>query len=51
MEIKKYKSFWAVYDDKGEMVCVTVYKKGAKEVKRRMEGLKRELNKEARRET
>jgi hypothetical protein len=28
--------FWAVYDDADELVCVTVYKKGAKEVVRRL---------------
>ena len=30
--------FWAVYDACGELVCVTVYKKGAREVVRRLEG-------------
>jgi hypothetical protein len=28
--------FWAVYDDAAELVCVTVYKKGAEEVVRRI---------------
>jgi hypothetical protein len=28
--------YWAVYDDDGDLVCVTVYKKGAKEVVRRL---------------
>jgi hypothetical protein len=28
--------FWAVYDDAAELVCVTVYKKGAREVVRRI---------------
>jgi len=28
--------FWAVYDDSDELVCVTVYKKGANEVVRRL---------------
>jgi hypothetical protein len=28
--------FWAVYDDDDELICVTVYKKGAKEVIRRL---------------
>jgi hypothetical protein len=37
MRIEKwYPRFWAVYDDDGELVCVTVYKKGAKEVVRRL---------------
>ena len=31
-----YSRFWAVYDQ-GELVCVTVYKKGALEVVRRLE--------------
>lgn len=31
--------YWAVYDDDGELVCVTVYKKGAKEVVRRLTAL------------
>jgi hypothetical protein len=36
--IDKWQSsrYWAVYDDDGELVCVTVYKKGAKEVVRRL---------------
>jgi len=28
--------FWAVLDDDGDLVCLTVYKKGAKEVIRRL---------------
>lgn len=38
MEIKKY-GFrnWALYDDNGELVCVTVYKRGALEVARRLD--------------
>ena len=37
MRIEKwYPRFWAVYDDDGELVCVTVYKKGAQEVVRRI---------------
>lgn len=50
MEIEKYKNYWAVYDDKGEMVCVTVYKKGAKEVKRRIELLLKKIKKEKQKE-
>lgn len=36
--IERYRKtrFWAVYDA-GELVCVTVYKKGAKAVKTRLE--------------
>lgn len=37
MKIDKYGfRHWAVYDDSGELVCVTVYKKGALEVVRRL---------------
>ncbi|WP_026894251.1 hypothetical protein [Clostridiisalibacter paucivorans] len=43
--IKKYKDYWAVYDEHGEMICVTVYKKGAKEVKRRFDFLLSKLDK------
>ena len=36
MRIEKYgRRFWAVYDG-GELVAVTVYKKGAKEIVRRL---------------
>ncbi len=40
MKIEKY-GFrnWAVYDNNDELVCVTVYKKGAVEVIRRLEGI------------
>lgn len=36
MKLEKYNRFWAVYDEAGILVCVTVYKKGAKEVIRRL---------------
>ena len=37
MTIAKYGTrFWAVYDADGSLVCVCVYKKGAKEVLRRL---------------
>ena len=39
MEIVNWDRYFALYD-KGELVCVTVYKKGAQEVKRRIEELK-----------
>ena len=39
MEIAKWDRYFALYDQ-GELVCVTVYKKGAQEVKRRIEELK-----------
>ncbi len=32
----RYGRFWAVYDPVGGLVCVTVYKKGAAEVIRRL---------------
>ncbi len=32
----RYGRFWAVYDSAGGLVCVTVYKKGAIEVVRRL---------------
>ncbi len=32
----RYGRFWAVYDPAGGLVCVTVYKKGATEVIRRL---------------
>ena len=39
MEIVKWNRYFALYDQ-GDLVCVTVYKKGAQEVKRRIEELK-----------
>jgi hypothetical protein len=37
MKIDRWPSrYWAVYDDDDELVCVTLYKKGAKEVVRRI---------------
>jgi len=39
MEIVNWDRYFALYD-KEELVCVTVYKKGAQEVKRRIEELK-----------
>lgn len=38
MRIEHYgRRFWAVYDEAGELVCVTVYRKGAEEVVRRLQ--------------
>lgn len=37
MSIKKYGRFWAVYDAEGDLVCVTVYKRGALEVVKRLQ--------------
>ena len=39
MEIVKWNRYFAIYDQE-DLVCVTVYKKGAQEVKRRIEELK-----------
>ena len=37
MTILRYGSrYWAVYDQTGELVCVCVYRKGAREVVRRL---------------
>lgn len=36
MRIEKYGRFWAVIDETGVLVCVCVYKKGAREVVRRL---------------
>jgi hypothetical protein len=40
MHIVKWDRYFALYDQ-DELVCVTVYKRGAVEVKRRIEELKR----------
>ena len=34
--IRRHKRFWAVLDAAGELVCLTVYKRGAAEVVRRL---------------
>ena len=36
MKIEKYGRFFGVYDPEGKLVCVTVYRKGAIEVIRRL---------------
>lgn len=36
MSITKRGRFWAVHDADGQLVCLTVYKKGAREVVRRL---------------
>lgn len=37
MKIERYGSkYWAVYDHLNKLICVTVYKKGAYEVARRL---------------
>jgi len=37
MSIEKYGHYWAVYDTCGVLICLTVYKKGALEVVRRLQ--------------
>ena len=37
-EIRRRGRFWEVLDSVGELVCMTVYKRGAKEVVRRLRG-------------
>jgi hypothetical protein len=39
MEVVNWGRYFALYDQ-GELVCVTVYKKGAQEVKRRIDELR-----------
>lgn len=36
MPMTKRGRFWAVFDPEGALVCLTVYKKGAREVLRRL---------------
>ena len=36
MRIERYKRFWAVRDEAGELICLCVYRKGAAEVVRRL---------------
>ena len=36
MRIVRYGRFWAVYEGENELVCLCVYKKGAKEVLSRL---------------
>lgn len=37
MRIERYgRRFWAVYDEAGDLVCVTVYQKGTREVVARL---------------
>ena len=42
LEIENWDRYFALYEN-GNLICVTVYKKGAKEVKRRIEELKARL--------
>jgi hypothetical protein len=37
MRITTYGRFWAIYDTAGTLICVAVYKKGAREVVRRLQ--------------
>jgi len=42
LEILNWDRYFALYEN-GKLLCVTVYKKGAKEVKRRIEELKTQV--------
>ena len=42
LEIENWDRYFALYED-GKLLCVTVYKRGAKEVKRRIQELKARL--------
>jgi hypothetical protein len=42
MEVVKWDRYFALYDQ-GDLVCVTVYRKGALEVRKRIEELKDQL--------
>jgi len=46
MQIKKYGRAWAVYDEQGNLICLTVYKKGAIEVIRRLQDIKTTVKEE-----
>jgi hypothetical protein len=37
MTIKRYGRYWAVLDADGSLMCLTVYRKGAAEVVRRLQ--------------
>ncbi len=39
MEIKKYGRYWALYD-RGDLVALVLYKKGAIEIMRRLEEMR-----------
>lgn len=41
MSIERYGRFWALYDAAHALVAVVVYKKGAAELRRRLEGVDR----------
>ncbi len=42
MEIVKWDRYFALYDQ-GDLICITVYKKGAQKVRRRIEELKSKI--------
>jgi hypothetical protein len=42
MMIKRYGRYWAVYDERGTLVCICLYKKGATEVVRRLQVTEKE---------
>lgn len=38
VRFQKHSNYWAVYDNNDNLVCLTVYKKGAREVVNRLSG-------------
>ncbi len=46
MEVKKYESYWAVYDKYGKIVCVKACKKDAIEAKKRIEEFLKQISRE-----
>lgn len=43
LEIQRYNRYWAIYDNR-DLVCVTVYKKGAEEVVKRLKMVEKVSN-------
>jgi len=43
LEIQRYNRYWAVYDNR-DLVCVTVYRKGAEEVVKRLKMVEKVSN-------
>jgi hypothetical protein len=39
MSIRNYWRYWAVLDTDGALICLCVYKRGAREVLRRLQGM------------
>lgn len=43
LEIQRYNRYWAIYDNR-DLVCVTVYRKGAEEVVKRLKMVEKVSN-------